>query len=963
MKTKYIKYLVILFFLDSVLLFGQSTIPKIVPPTPLSMEFNKYIDFPVSHAIGLPEISIPLYKLSTQGIVIPISLDYHASGIKVEQPEGMAGYGWNVNPGYRISRTIYGKADETYSTDDIRSSSPDINYLIEMAMPASDGDGWGSKDGQFDIFTIQIPGYSGNFILKRVGNSFNVVNIQQNVLSIQVKMNLSYIYGFEVKDDKGIVYAFGSLGDTQSNNEFLETTNSRTTGWMLRKIEFPGQSNTIDFSYYVGVSIKPTTNQFDYYAIIWDRLFDSERSVARAIDFSELGIPSGLSMGNYAYIETFGNKSHMTYGMRIPNTISFANGRIVYSYSTLSSNGPPLAYYAGIQSLKVYDRNGNTIKNIEFIKENRLLKRLNISGEGSYHFEYNPQGFTNPLAQDWWGYYNGKNNRSLLPTLTLDVNSIEQSRITIGNADRNTDTTACKANILEKIIYPTGGYSIYRFQSNSFSSYSGRIFGGGLRIRAIETFDPVSQKTLIKRFKYGKNESGIGEGMVYERPEHTLVDEKYYHKVNYAPYRSCRKRTISSTPSTIQLSNGPIVWYKEVTEYSGEGKTVYHFTYNPDFISSYANSGMSHGKFILKGYYHMREIQPSLQKQIIYKQDESTRKYYAIKSIENIYEFYKAGSVEGLMVDNFSHVGISPNFTNIMWMHSIVTQNRPDPHEAFLYTSYHIYTGYKNLKKTIEKDFAENDSIIKTVDYGYDPNYPFNCISIKQNHSDGTMIEVKNDYVPNVISNLNAQQQGVQLNMKTNNLLTSLFQVQTLKNSSVISGKLIEYKYLDNKLFRPSVDYFGKNIQTLEPRVRYHKYDNYGNSACISYENGPMIIYIWGYKGQYPVAKIETTSKDSSFYTTVTNAIGTPDLNTLLGITKDPTDEQVRTIFKRLRDNGNLSGSMITSYTYKPLLGMTSETDPSGRTIFYEYDAFGRLKRAKDEEGKILQEYDYHYAQ
>ena len=52
---------------------------------------------------------------------------------------------------------------------------------------------------------------------------------------------------------------------------------------------------------------------------------------------------------------------------------------------------------------------------------------------------------------------------------------------------------------------------------------------------------------------------------------------------------------------------------------------------------------------------------------------------------------------------------------------------------------------------------------------------------------------------------------------------------------------------------------------------------------------------------------------------------------------------------------------MITTYTYEPLVGVTSITDPRGYTIYYEYDDLHRLKRVKDEAGHVVSENDYHY--
>jgi YD repeat-containing protein len=55
--------------------------------------------------------------------------------------------------------------------------------------------------------------------------------------------------------------------------------------------------------------------------------------------------------------------------------------------------------------------------------------------------------------------------------------------------------------------------------------------------------------------------------------------------------------------------------------------------------------------------------------------------------------------------------------------------------------------------------------------------------------------------------------------------------------------------------------------------------------------------------------------------------------------------------------------AFMTTFTYDPLVGMTSQTNPQGFTIYYEYDDLGRLKYIKDHEGNVLEAYDYHYAE
>lgn len=53
--------------------------------------------------------------------------------------------------------------------------------------------------------------------------------------------------------------------------------------------------------------------------------------------------------------------------------------------------------------------------------------------------------------------------------------------------------------------------------------------------------------------------------------------------------------------------------------------------------------------------------------------------------------------------------------------------------------------------------------------------------------------------------------------------------------------------------------------------------------------------------------------------------------------------------------------AQMTTYTYNPLIGMTSETDPNGNTIYYEYDDLGRLKLVKDKKQDIVKSFKYNY--
>lgn len=54
-------------------------------------------------------------------------------------------------------------------------------------------------------------------------------------------------------------------------------------------------------------------------------------------------------------------------------------------------------------------------------------------------------------------------------------------------------------------------------------------------------------------------------------------------------------------------------------------------------------------------------------------------------------------------------------------------------------------------------------------------------------------------------------------------------------------------------------------------------------------------------------------------------------------------------------------GAQVTTYTYDPMVGVTSITDEKNQTVYYEYDNFNRLIFVKDKNKNILKSYNYNY--
>src|ERR1044072_7314014 len=77
--------LMLLIILSSVQTIAQSysdQLLKVVPPSPNVASLGKYGEIPVSLYTGIPNISIPLFEIKDGSLDVPITLSYHAGGVK-----------------------------------------------------------------------------------------------------------------------------------------------------------------------------------------------------------------------------------------------------------------------------------------------------------------------------------------------------------------------------------------------------------------------------------------------------------------------------------------------------------------------------------------------------------------------------------------------------------------------------------------------------------------------------------------------------------------------------------------------------------------------------------------------------------------------------------------------------------------------------------------------------------------
>lgn len=159
-----------------------------------------------------------------------------------------------------------------------------------------------------------------------------------------------------------------------------------------------------------------------------------------------------------------------------------------------------------------------------------------------------------------------------------------------------------------------------------------------------------------------------------------------------------------------------------------------------------------------------------------------------------------------------------------------------------------------------------------------------------------------------------------------------------------------------------------------------YMYDSFSNLRSVTHD-GKETLYIWSYQGEYPIAKIEGVTFDElrtvmfskedcpipeSDFNRMTPEIIDMTIKYMGGveiskITAETDPKEIEKDIETIRKKVSGVGGYVTTYTYEPLVGMTSQTLPNGLTTRYLYDGFGRLMSIIDHNGKVVSVNNYNY--
>ncbi len=953
----------------------------IVPASPNASSLGVYGNIPVGHYTGIPEIKIPLYEIETRDFTLPITLSYHASGIKVAQEASTVGLGWTLNAGGCIVREIKHKDDfgsGGYYSD---TSFPENNESNNAVNP-NDGKFKSYLDKTFDsepdIFTYNFNNMSGSFFFERDKDSeTNTENRAEAIISNKntwLKIvyhkfyNDGYFDRFEVFDAYGNTYLFesreqtrpqicnltGFPGEEYMNRYDQQTFNSVdgnegnvTTAWYLDEI-ITAKKDTVRFEYeneqiYSSVGVSEDVSQL--FAV------NSYRSTAYSIP------PNSFKY----YCLTYMNRDQL-----LLKKIAFNRGEIDLSYTDRVDIATDISLPKAqkIDQLTVKNMSGDRILNVRFnhsylgtlvgnpananhreqeqtalncrlLLDNISIYRNNGELDQNYVFSYNKQLLPqkNSSSTDHWGYYNENSEPQTdqlfhySPSYRHNYTDSEgqmKTRIWRG-INKNPSADRSQYGILTSIKFPTSVKTNFEYELNDFNegfldSVDSLIkCGGGLRIKRICDLSDKGDTISLRTFTY-KNGNGASSGILMSSPEYhymfALSDPTDVSALqgSYINGTSHSYRPITGSAAGMHVGYS-VVTERNITHGVDNGYITYHFKNLEDHTIDLQDQ-------TIPNYPSISHMDNGLPLETRYYDSQNN----LVKRIAFSYERKEKSSIKGVMC-----------------------YTPPMAAQPIYIKFYDLYSERWVLKsKTESLFFPDAVSIKTTYDYNATNWLPENewrsVISGDDEDSYRTRFSYPTDYSDTLQGMIDANMIGVPV------------EITEYKNGNIISGSKTEFIQV-NYSYQPRV-YYKLNTSSGDyyTQIIMNYNHPYGNVCQLMRSDGVQTTYLWSYNKEYPVMEIKNAS-----YSQVRDVLGTPAIETIEnydGRSSVAPDFQAYGAILRSK----LPAAQVSVYTYKPLVGCTSITDSSGRTMHYGYDSANRLSEIRDDQGagNLIQKFEYH---
>ena len=1063
--------------------------PSVVPSTPEAAALGKFIDVPVSHYTGVPQIGIPLCAVSEMGVGIDIALSYHGSGIKVDEIASRVGLGWSLSGQGSVTRSVRGTPDDYQGSGFLNTSITVADYFaatpIQQATWTIQNNTIGALDFESDMYYFNLPGgASGKFFFQQDGTPVMIPH-NQDITINPVQNTAGHIEKWEITTANGLKYYLGKSQDGSKEAVDRTTSNTFTVQAGSGTTSFP--ETPAHFENYVTTwhLLEVVTPYNDVVEYAYEPITVSTSTVSFSGERSRLS-GTGCGAGSSSYTQINNSRRRL-------QSITSENTTVAFTYG---HNRQDLINDAALTKLSVFNNESTLIKEYRFTydyftssiahgnsvpfgdmdqrKKRLYLKELTETFAGSdnrqYEFEYDtthilPDRLS--FATDFWGYYNGKNNSTTHIPAT-EVFAQGQFFDTPG-ADRKVDSDYAKACSLKKIVYPTGGSTTYNFEGNMVQGGTAFFAATDYNLETIAFVNSTGNNAQVIEVPFTiSNDPGN-----FNFPVQGIVDyslQMYDTQGSPIPLCDpqgfdCPKVAVRDANNTLiaDITNAsgsiPIVQngsYKLVVEnYSADfGDKIDVFTtisgrrlldpISPNAVfgglrvkdvtlrdtdnsqilkkvysyTQFDDANLSSGRalnpptFVWDGLPCNSGPVVEVSSNPIFPMDNQGNYSVGYANVTEAFEGSETGKteytfhIEPLGQGDQTNVfdtnilgGLNDEFPNtplhdLSYLRGLLLKQvhyRKNPNQSFSpiqqtvntyhfrVTSeriqhsniamasrgnFHFANDYTNFSERFYMDSSENttffyndsgalvNQLSQTTNYHYD-SFPLHNQLTKTltTNSEGNTTEVETKYAADVanISGLSGTQQNAISRLHANDLhrINTPIEVTTYEEGEKLSTQRTIYKDWGSDLVLPELVRTAKSNDGLEDRLEYTDYDSEGNILEVRQSNGSVTAYVWGYQQTYPVAKVENATRSqiealSGFgnnFHAGAGALGQSQIN------------QLR----------SLPNALVTTYTYKPMVGITSMTDTRGYTMYYEYDAFNRLTAIKDADNNLIEDYEYHY--
>ncbi|MCT4637226.1 MAG: hypothetical protein N4A72_05925 [Bacteroidales bacterium] len=280
--------------------------------------------------------------------------------------------------------------------------------------------------------------------------------------------------------------------------------------------------------------------------------------------------------------------------------------------------------------------------------------------------------------------------------------------------------------------------------------------------------------------------------------------------------------------------------------------------------------------------------------------------------------------------------------------------------ENVKYRDYDVFrqSSFKPTERIVT-DYLNDKEYKYRETYTYDNNSAYQISKTVIDDKLDQQVTSKTVY-PDMITNGSADYHIPQ-SMIANNILRLPVKSLSYSDNNLTGASVVHYDEYGNVTDQFSrgvvfgdtdnTDNIDTDLYTKEEEYLYNE-----NSRVKQVKNRSSVIsIIWGYGNLYPVIKAEGVT-----FQELENKIESLGKD-VLWIENNIKDNYpaVKSFVGQLRSN--LPEATITLFSYKPQVGVTEITDPSGKSIKYNYDGFGRLLKVTDNNDKILKQYKYNY--